>query len=271
MNTLNLSDLSDELLLSISSYLNVPSLLVLSSANQTLYNLCQDDSLWKSLFYITFPDKPFKPDAISWKQFYISLYKHDLPVYFNGDIVGYAPLGDNHALSCIELFEVCTLNVTLVNSHLTPILSYNVIDGQPDCIVNLNLGSVAKIMISDIHNSILIYHKQLLSVRNLIMPMCKIHENFIRIALFSSDSDIPIYGYVAATFGTFKLVDFRTSTAYIEGFYYDGLRHTDLLDVINYIHQKLDISLDLTTLHSKKYIGKLLKQLLLRIGHFHYI
>ena len=271
MNTLNLSYLSDELLLSISSYLNVPSLLVLSSTNQTLYKLCQDDSLWKSLFYTTFPDKPFKPDTISWRQFYISLYKHDLPVYFNGDIIGYAPLADNHALSCIELFDMCDLNVTLVNSHLTPILSYNVIDGQPDCIVNLNKDSAAKIIISDIHNSILIYHKQLLSVGNLILPMCKIHENFIKISLFSSDSDIPIYGYTSLKFETFRLVDFRTSTVYIEGFHYDGLSFSYLCDVINYIKQKLHISLDSTPLHSKKYLGKLLKQLLIRLGHFYHI
>ncbi|SNW62101.1 F-box domain-containing protein [Orpheovirus IHUMI-LCC2] len=97
-----INSLPNELLIDqILPYIHLDNLSSLCSSSQRLQSLCQDERLWLNRINIEYPDQLIKKRKNEgFKSLYLRLVKDDtVPVYENGDIIGYVQLRDDEGFS----------------------------------------------------------------------------------------------------------------------------------------------------------------------------
>ena len=255
-----------ELIFHILPNLDINSLLSLCNVDTRIHNLCSDQYLWKSLVETQFSSRPPKSFHVSWKHFYISLH---LPVYFNGDILGYAhPINFLPGIMSI-IGPNTSSNVTLVGQSFTALTSYNIEHSSIVYTHIFNSDLPTKIVIDDSDQSIIKFTDTLSIIQKqhpLIVGRDVSYQNFIRSLLLSSKSYIPIYCYPVS--GNFNLVDLRHVSSNKQGLACGRLSIPELINIIKYIDSKMGTSHILDKLNKTK-LCQLLKQQLIRIGHYH--
>lgn len=82
--------LPDEVLIfEVLPKLPIESLVNFCQINQRINDICKNDTLWQLKTYNDYPDKiNNKPELLLWVDYYNQLYKF-IPIYINGDIIGY--------------------------------------------------------------------------------------------------------------------------------------------------------------------------------------
>lgn len=85
----NLDLLPDDVILdNIIPQLSLYNLLTLCRSNTRLSQLCSDEGIWRRRVFTEYPQNTRKPDEYNWRQWYITLASKQIPITFEGNVVG---------------------------------------------------------------------------------------------------------------------------------------------------------------------------------------
>lgn len=227
MDTNNLLFLSDQILINIIlprfPYNTLQNLFFI---NIRFKNICRDEDLWRIKISNEFPTYCLnKPNIINWRNFYRFMLGRVIPVYYNGDRLGYIPFNQNQ----INIVMHLLINVYICCIQNTNDINIIFIDRDRNLVINVEYPSQL-ICFGNITNNYETINKVLIISNKLLSPpQPTIHEyrktkinkqvdnKLILNELTSQHGNPPIYGkmqiipYIRSTDEIFVIIDKRNS------------------------------------------------------------
>lgn len=197
-------DLSDEVLIyEVLPRLPNNELVALCQVNRRINDLCWTDTLWQIKTLSSFPTYArTKPPDVTWRSYYRLLYTGRLlPIYYQGDRVGYVPFHHdiiNTVISMLLPFIINlqgSVNIVFIDKCRRPIIAVKYPDRTID-IKSPNYSDIMKVLIfvNDQFNNPIVTEARISRGRKTNTPRIK------TLSLESKDEDI-IYEELASPLG----------------------------------------------------------------------
>ncbi|SNW62389.1 Hypothetical protein ORPV_485 [Orpheovirus IHUMI-LCC2] len=261
----------------------------LCKCDKRFVQLCECDTLWYQRIKKEYPSRLIKKTStISHKDYYLHLYKSDIyPVYVNGDIVDYIRLMEDNGYTSLKDREYDNVHVILLDGAYDYSIYYQIWNGEKmmEKLNGENEGlQLGKLKVS----GILILNINEVNKVDLLNNMITHH-------ILSHKSSIPLYIIKWEHLKSERLFDLRrrNSTNISDSLKIEELHPINLIEMINFssnilygydiVRYKLyrDNSLNTNELYyfdgtqlvhipSIK-LTNILKNLIIHIGHHHYI